>query len=181
MSAGTMMACAGKEIIMGNQSSLGPIDPQFSGIPAYNIVHEFEEAKEELKKDPTTFQYWTIKLNQYPAAFVKTAYDAIKLSEELAKNWLSSNMLTNNPELVQRIVATLNEHEKSKTHGRHFNIDFCQQIGLKVLPMENDDALQDKILSVHHSFMICFDNTAAVKIIQNQNGRAVVNSVYNRS
>ena len=29
MSAGTMIACCGKEIVMGKHSSLGPIDPQF--------------------------------------------------------------------------------------------------------------------------------------------------------
>ena len=34
MSAGTMIACACKELVMGKQSSLGPIDPQFRGIPA---------------------------------------------------------------------------------------------------------------------------------------------------
>ena len=50
MSAGTMIACASNEIIMGKQSSLGPIDPQFNGIPAYNIKQEFEEAKEDLAK-----------------------------------------------------------------------------------------------------------------------------------
>ena len=48
MSAGTMIACSAKEIIMGKQSSLGPIDPQFNGIPAYNIMMEFEEAKKDL-------------------------------------------------------------------------------------------------------------------------------------
>ena len=45
MSAGTMIACSAKVIIMGKQSSLGPIDPQFNGIPAYNIMMEFEEAR----------------------------------------------------------------------------------------------------------------------------------------
>ena len=48
MSAGTMMACAGKEIIMGKHSSLGPIDPQFNGIPAYSILKEFDDAKSDL-------------------------------------------------------------------------------------------------------------------------------------
>lgn len=57
MSAGTMIACAGKEIIMGRQSSLGPIDPQFSGIPAYNIQMEFEEAKHDLSSHPENAQY----------------------------------------------------------------------------------------------------------------------------
>ena len=42
MSAGTMIACAAKEIVMGLQSSLGPIDPQFNGVPAYNIMSEFQ-------------------------------------------------------------------------------------------------------------------------------------------
>lgn len=65
MSAGTMIACAGKEIIMGNQSSLGPIDPQFMGIPAYNIKMEFEEAKKDLALNPQNAQYWAIKLQQY--------------------------------------------------------------------------------------------------------------------
>jgi len=40
-----MIACSAREIIMGRQSSLGPIDPQFMGIPAHNIKQEFEEAK----------------------------------------------------------------------------------------------------------------------------------------
>ena len=54
MSAGTMIACAAKVIIMGKQSSLGPIDPQFNGIPAYNIKAEFEEAKADLAVHPET-------------------------------------------------------------------------------------------------------------------------------
>ena len=33
MSAGTMLACSCKKIIMGKHSSLGPIDPQYGGIP----------------------------------------------------------------------------------------------------------------------------------------------------
>ncbi len=41
LSAGTMIACACKVIFMGKQSSLGPIDPQFGGIPAHGVVEEF--------------------------------------------------------------------------------------------------------------------------------------------
>lgn len=40
MSAGTMIACACKEIWMGKQSSLGPIDPQFGNIPAHAILED---------------------------------------------------------------------------------------------------------------------------------------------
>ena len=45
MSGGTMLACACKEILMGKQSSLGPIDPQVGGmLPAAGVVEEFERA-----------------------------------------------------------------------------------------------------------------------------------------
>ena len=52
MSAGTMIACACKEIVMGKPSNLGPIDPQFNGIPAHGVIEEFKRAKEEIKADP---------------------------------------------------------------------------------------------------------------------------------
>ena len=44
MSAGTMIACACQKIFMGKQSNLGPIDPQFSGIAAREVLNEFRRA-----------------------------------------------------------------------------------------------------------------------------------------
>lgn len=181
MSAGTMIACATKQIIMGVQSSLGPIDPQFNGIPAYNIMSEFQEAKDDLLKNPANMPYWTIKLQQYPAAFMKTAIDAIKLSTELVREWLGSCMFDkNSPDdvaIIERIVSSLNEHDASKVHNRHFNFDFCKNIGLNVSMLEDDNTLQDKVLSVHHAYVITFDATPAVKIIENQNGKSFISAL----
>ncbi len=179
MSAGTMMACAATEIIMGKQSSLGPIDPQFNGIPAYNIKKEFEEAKKDLHDDPAHAQYWAIKLQQYPAAFMKSALDAIELSEKLVKEWLGSGMYnaTTDAAIIENITSKLNEHDDSKIHGRHFKADFCKQIGLKVRMMEEDGELQDKILSLHHAYMITLDATPVVKLIENQNKKSLISSI----
>ena len=47
MSAGTMIACAANEIVMGKQSNLGPIDPQVNGLPAYGVLAEFDRAVRE--------------------------------------------------------------------------------------------------------------------------------------
>ena len=176
MSAGTMIACAGKVIIMGKQSSLGPIDPQFNGIPAYNIKMEFEEAKKDLLENPANAQYWAIKLQQYPAAFMKTAIDAIDLSGKLLKEWLSSCMFDESKEgeIVENIVSKLNEHDDSKIHGRHLSADFCKTIGLKIQMMEEDGVLQDKILSLHHAYMITLDATPALKLIENQEGKSLI-------
>ena len=57
MSAGTMIACCAKSIVMGNHSSLGPTDPQFGGIPAENIARDFLEAKREIREDPANMPY----------------------------------------------------------------------------------------------------------------------------
>lgn len=181
MSAGTMIACSAETIIMGKHSSLGPIDPQFNGIPAYNIKSEFEEAKEDLKNNPQNAQYWAIKLQQYPAAFMKTAIDAIDLSDQLVKEWLGTCMFDREkPEdlqIINSIAAKLNEHDDSKIHGRHFNVDFCKQIGLNITMLEDDNILQDKVLSLHHACMITFASTPCIKIIENQNGKSLFTSI----
>ncbi|MGM9960939.1 MAG: hypothetical protein ACI32F_06490 [Allobaculum sp.] len=176
-SAGTMIACIGKEIIMGKQSSLGPIDPQFNGIPAFNIVDEFQQAEKELSTNPEKVQYWAIKLQQFPAAFMKQCLDAIALSSDVVRNWLTSNMFKDNPKKVDSIVNNLNNHHDNLSHGRHFNCDKCKAFGLKIHMMEEDQKLQDAILSVHHSVMISLQSTPAFKIIENQEGKAYINTL----
>lgn len=179
MSAGTMLACSGKEIIMGRQSSLGPIDPQFNGIPAYNIKMEFLEAKKDLSENPQNANYWAIKLQQYPAAFMKSAIDAIELSSELLSSWLGTCMFDKekDAEIIKKIVDSLNEHESSKVHNRHFSADICKSFGLKIKMMEDDNKLQDAILSLHHAYMLTLESTSSVKIIENQKGIALISSV----
>ena len=174
MSAGTMIACSAKEIVMGRQSSLGPIDPQFNGIPAYNIISEFNDAKKDLAEDPTTANYWAIILQQYPAAFLKTCYDAISLSSTLAEEWLKDNILKNNQSAVNGIVEFLNSRDTNHDHGRHFNYKKCCDIGLNISLLEADQEFQDAVLALHHSLMITFQGTNAVKIIENQNGNAYI-------
>ena len=175
MSAGTMLACASKQIIMGKHSCLGPIDPQFNNITAaYNIVNEFAQAKAELSKNPKDKIYWELQLNKYPVAFLYTVIDSINLSGVLTEQWLDKYMLTGNnkADIAKRIVGQLNANNKS--HSRHFSYEFCKNLGLNVFALEDDQVLQENVLSVHHSFIITFDVTKATKIIENQNGMRYV-------
>lgn len=180
MSAGTMIACAGKEIVMGKHSSLGPIDPQFNGAPAYNIKMEFEQAQKDLIDNPQNYHYWKIKLEKYPPAFMKSAIDAIELSSMLLQDWLSTCMFDErtlqSEEIVRNIVSKLNEHDNSKLHGRHFDIDFCKSIGLKIRDLEEDSDFQNAVLSVHHAFMATFSGTRITKIIESNNDKAWIAS-----
>lgn len=83
MSGGTMIACSCKEIIMGKQSNIGPIDPQFGGIPAHGVIEEFETAIKAIKKDPQSIPIWQKIVEKYHPTFIGECRNAIKLSEEM--------------------------------------------------------------------------------------------------
>lgn len=176
MSAGTMIACAAKEIVMGKHSSLGPIDPQFGGVSAYEIQKLFQDAKADIVANPAAVVYWQIQLMRYPPAFIYEAINAITLSSVLVKEWLESCMLSSPDDTmtVDRVVNSLNEHTISLTHARHFNHVDCKRFGLKIVDLEADQVFQDKVLSLHHITMNTLEATSAVKIIENQEGKAHV-------
>lgn len=177
MSGGTMIACSTKNIIMGKQSNIGPIDPQFGGIPAHGVVKEFEEAIEAIKLDPGSIPIWQAIIGKYHPTFVGECKNAIKMADEMVERSLIGIMFNGCADATQKarnIVSFLNEHEDSKTHARHINIDEAKQCGLRIQDLEDDEILQDLVLTVHHCFMHTFANANAIKIIENQNGIAVV-------
>ncbi|MBN1815896.1 MAG: ATP-dependent Clp protease proteolytic subunit [Sedimentisphaerales bacterium] len=182
MSAGTMIACACKAIVMGRQSNLGPIDPQLLGISAQGVQEEFERAKNEIKSDPATIPLWQTIVAKYPIAFIGDCEKAMKWAYDVVSKWLENNMLSeeeNKSQLAESIVKHLSDHDKHKSHGRHIHIDECKQIGLKIISLDdNEDGIdhekKDLILTVHHAFMHTFFQTTAIKIVENHLGRAVV-------
>jgi hypothetical protein len=178
MSAGTMVACSCKSIVMGKQSNIGPIDPQFGGIPASGVKEEFERALKEIKKDPSVLPLWQIILSKYHPTFLGECQNAVDLSSQMVERWLKENMLSELSgsdlnDKINRIMKALG-HEATKDHSRHIHIDQAEEMGLKIERMENDNELQDLLLTVHHTYMHTFSNSLAYKIIENHLGQAVV-------
>ena len=64
------------------------------------------------------------------------------------------------PHAVPKVIKELSDHAETKTHGRHLHIERCRKIGLVVEALEDDDVLQDAVLSVHHSMMQTFEVAA---------------------
>ncbi|MDR1684383.1 MAG: ATP-dependent Clp protease proteolytic subunit [Elusimicrobiota bacterium] len=172
MSAGTMICCSCKEIVMGKQSSLGPIDPQFGGIPAQGVLEEFERAGKEIKTDQSKAWLWQPILQKYHPSFLGECEKAVALSHEMCKEWLSENMFNNNGTKDEakalEVTKKLSDHVSTKTHARQFNIDDCTKMGLKILALESNPALQDAVLTIHHAYMHTFGMTNAFKIVENQ-------------
>jgi len=183
MSAATMLACACDEILMAKHSAIGPIDPQMNiiagngsrfMIPAQSILDEFEQAKQEVIKNPELATLWVKRINSYPHGFFKKCEDTIELSKTLVGTWLNSYMFKEVPEdkkqgvQIAEWLCNVGEH---KSHGRPIDIIKANEKGLRVTPLESDQKLQDLVLSIFHATMVTFDITSCVKIIENQNGR----------
>lgn len=178
MSGGTVWACMGKVIIMGKQSSIGPIDPQINGMPAHGIINEFDRIMKEVKKNPSTIVVWREILSKYYPTLLWTCQHALNLSKEIASKWLSDNMFAEEIQKnskINRIIKVLNSSSNTLNHARHFDCEYAKKLGLKVEELENNQDLQDAVLSLHHALMITFSmNPNCLKIMVNNIGNPYI-------
>jgi hypothetical protein len=179
MSAGTMIACSCKSIVMGKQSSLGPVDPQFGAIPAVGLLTEVKRAFEEIMKDQRAALFWSPILSQIHPSFLQRCEEAVKSSNEFITRTLQENMFSqlSTEERDTRLTAAralLSNVADGKAHNTHFQIRECREAGLTIEDLESDQKLQDLVLTIHHCFMHTLSNTIAFKIIENQLGKAMV-------
>lgn len=185
MSAGTMIALSCKEIVMGKQSNIGPIDPQFGGMSCAGVIEEFNTAVEEIKKDPSSAPLWQVIISKYHPTFIGDCKKAIDWSDAMVTDWLCKNMLSDHKspeEDAKKIVETLGSHKITFTHAKHIHIDECKKLGIKVFALEDFDKqecggckdLQDCVLTIHHTYMHTFSNSNAVKIVENHLGSAMI-------
>ncbi|MGI8605369.1 MAG: SDH family Clp fold serine proteinase [Verrucomicrobiales bacterium] len=184
MSAATMIACAADRIVMGKHSFLGPIDPQFvintelgrRSVSAEEISEQFEEAQRDCA-DPAKMGAWIPILKSYGPDILIKCQHACSLSKSLAHGWLSSYMFkgqANSKKKADKIADWLAKHKNSKSHGRHLSRDELLDKGLTIDKLEDDQQLQEKVLSVFHATNHTFNATPALKIIENHLGRAFV-------
>ncbi|MEE1134195.1 MAG: hypothetical protein UHW60_05440, partial [Methanobrevibacter sp.] len=171
MSGGTMIACSCKEILMGKHSSLGPVDPQVSDLAAKDIIEEFELAKKETATHPKLIPFWEILLDKYPENILIECEKAIKWSEYILEKSLKYSMFKeNNEKEINQIKNELITSETTKNHSQNLSAKKCQEIGLKIKYLEDDENLQDIVLSIHHAYLSYFNHKPQYKLFVNQNG-----------
>jgi hypothetical protein len=180
MSAGTIVACACQEIVMGKHSNLGPVDPQFSGIPAIGVLKEIELAFEQIKADQRAALVWSPILSRLPPSFVQQCQWAIERSKEYLelalKDGNCKNVAQDKAAVIAKIVEGLTDLTHNKSHNRHFHYQDCKDMGLNIRTIEDDfdGEYQDLVLTVHHCFTHSLQNTPAIKIIESHKAQAYV-------
>lgn len=190
MSAATMWSLAADEIVMGKHSQLGPIDPQLvmslpngqaMQVPARALREQFDEAARDVESNPGRLATWLPILQQYTPGLLKIAEDAEELGRALVAEWLESFMFENDPsakEKAEKAATFFADATLHRSHSRGIERAQAREgAGLAITNLEEDQELQDAVLSVHHATLHTLGGTPAVKLIENYMGRAYVRSI----
>lgn len=187
MSAGTMLAMSGNEILMDFRSSLGPIDPQFAGvdgkpIPAQAIVKGVETIREQVDKEGGRLHpvFAPILRNVDPGKY-QFAINASQLSIELVQDWLARykfhDWTTHNSsgrpvtgkdreERAGEIASVLCKNDKWLSHGRPIKIDDLRDMKLQITDFGGDPPLQDLIWKLWTNLYHLLGSTDIYKVFE---------------
>ena len=182
MSGGAMISLASDHLILGKQSQLGPIDPQLSlGSEQYSaraIKEEFDKAKTDIESNLHLAHLWAPILQNMPPALVSVAEKALTYSQELVENWLCKRTLIGISEEEKRdkavgIAEYFNAEEKTQIHdhGQRIGVEKLVNLGINVELLEENQDLQDNVLTAYHLMTLVFEHSNSIKfIIDNKGG-----------
>ncbi len=180
MSGGSMISLASDKLIMGRQSQLGPIDPQFQiGNTYYSaraIAEGFLQAKADITEDTRLAHLWAPILQNMGPSLVLEASKSLSYSEQLVRNWLIERNLIkakdadSKKKTANEIASYFNAAETSSdhqihVHGQRIGPARLVELDLKVEYIESDQAIQDEILTAYHLMTLIFENSVSVKFI----------------
>lgn len=189
MSAGTILAMSGDEILMDHRSSLGAIDPQFMGPdgrpqPAQAILTGIETIKKDVEKNNGNLNpvYIPILRNVDPGR-LQTALNASELSRVLVSDWLAkykfrdwnTHSSTGKPVLdedrltrAREIAESLCSHQAWLSHSRLIKIPELEKLRLKIVDYGKTPELQEKIWSLWVNLHFFMSSSNVYKVYESE-------------
>lgn len=181
MSAGTMISLASNRIIMGRQSQLGPIDPQFlmgqRAQSARAVVDQFDQAKQEILQNGAAAGVWFPILQTIGPALLQEARNALAYGERMVAGWLERYMFHGRPDaaaLAQAAAKHFNDAATHKSHGRRIDRDEARAVQIVVEDLEASQELQESVLSLYHLATIACEMGPASKLFHSDADRMFV-------
>lgn len=180
MSAGTMISLASNRIVMGRQSQLGPIDPQFIGngrqVSARAVTEQFERATREVLGDPQkgvkgnldAAHLWAPILQSFGPALLQDAQNALDYSERMVGEWVGKYMFAGLSDGVAKgrdVAKYFNDATTHKSHGRRIDRDEARAQGVLVEDLESSQPLQEAVLTSYHLMTIMCEQSLLTKLL----------------
>lgn len=163
-SAGTLIALASDEIVMGEPSELGPIDPQVqivtaSGEPMARPAQSFLDGLDRIvseSEDEVSPAYFPL-LDKLDPALIDFCEKAVKQSEEFAQRYLKKYMLSHDHETADFVAADLVNVEKYLSHAAVIDSDHAEGLGLNVRFLPHDDLLWQAYWRLYIAMRLTWD------------------------
>lgn len=179
MSAGTMISLSANRIIMGRQSQLGPIDPQIPVGPgryisARSITDQFDRARLDIISDRNTAHVWAPVLQSLGPGLLQEAQNALEYGEQMVSRWLEQRMFTGMDQGAAKAAAAakhFNDASVHKSHGRRIDRQEAKGQNLVVIDLEDDQNLQEHVLTSYHLMTLLFEKSPSCKIITSDAGK----------
>ena len=176
-SAGTILALAGDEILMGDESGLGPIDAQITQkgkvFSAHALLQGMDRIKQEIEKTGELNRIYIPMLQNLSPGELQHATNAQEFSVELVRNWLvrykfkdwtrhsmSGETVTEKEkhDRANEIANALSDHSRWKTHGRSIKISDLHKLGLRITNFGGNHKLADAIRRYYILLRMTFES-----------------------
>lgn len=187
MSAGTLWALSGDELLMDERAALGPIDPQVAGregrlLPAQALMVLVDQIRQrgEARLANGEQPLWTdvVLLRNIDAKELGDAYSATRYSAKLASDSLKSGALLANVAAeasptdreieALRIATMLANHGGWNAHAHGIDRNTAAGLGLKVTHLENRAELGSAVRRLWALLYWAFDNSVIAKVLLSQ-------------
>jgi hypothetical protein len=185
-SAGTILAMAGDEILMGDGSALGPIDPQIGfttgkRFSADAFLQGLNKIKEEVQTTGKLNAAYIPILQNVSPGEIQNCLNAREFSQVLVREWLvqykfkywekhakSGKPVTDDEKRKRAadIAEALCDHSKWLTHNRSIRREDLEGLGLQVTNYADNPDLNDAISRHYTLLKITFDMINAYKIFE---------------
>jgi hypothetical protein len=150
-------------------------------------LRDFRRAQEEIAADIKSLSVWTPILHSYAGGLLEVCRQQISFSQDVVAGWLERHMLsyedagipaTERAAVARAIAGRFGSEEafdQLREHGRAIRLEELEAIdGLRVHRLEDDDDLQDAVLSIFHAFDLTVGSRPVSKIVENHHGKRFV-------
>jgi len=175
-SAATLVALAADEIVMGDTSELGPIDPQITitaatgqiiSRPAQSFLDGLRAIQDEVsaaggKLSPVYFPL----LQQLDPALIDFCKKAIQRAERFAEKWLLSSQCKTLPEKAKEIAGKLVDPKRYLMHGTVIDHTEASDIGLCIKYLSPGDQLWQAIWRLYCTYEVDMRRNKLAKIFE---------------
>jgi phage FluMu protein Com len=168
---------------MTETGSLGPIDAQVkigrSVISAYDYIEWVDQKRKEAEEKGALNPFDATMIAQITPGELSGVFHALEYAKDLVIEWLTkykfkkwdfteTRKLPVTVEMkrkrAEEIAKELTDHSKWRLHGRSIKRYDLEQIGLKIIKVEDDSNLSELVYRIQLVCRLLFDTTTTFKI-----------------